>query len=246
MSFDTTAGHTGSLKGACTLLEKVMGCELLWLACRHHIMELILSKVFTVCCGPSNGPDIPIFKRLRAAWGGIVYKDYLTLDLTESCEVFKKAALHSLKKVLSSDRQIRDDYQELVELTIVLLGSSTEVIHWRSPGPFLHARWMAKLLYAMKIILFRNQKKTFKLTKVEETRLERFVLFGALLYSKPWIEAPLAAEAPSLDLQLWSDLKNYEAIDAEVGKAARSVLNVTCGTYLMKLLAGLCFLIRYQ
>ena len=45
-----------------------------------------------------------------------------------------------------------------------------------------------------------------------------------LLYSKSWTEAPLAADAPSSDLQLWTDLKQYEQIDAEVGKAARSVL----------------------
>ena len=41
MSFDTTAGNTGHLNGACTLLEKQMGRDLLWLACRHHVMELI-------------------------------------------------------------------------------------------------------------------------------------------------------------------------------------------------------------
>jgi len=40
-SFDTTAGNTGRLNGACTLLEKKMGHDLLWLACRHHVMELI-------------------------------------------------------------------------------------------------------------------------------------------------------------------------------------------------------------
>jgi len=83
---------------------------------------------------------------------------------------------------------------------------------------------MAKLLYAMKIFLFRDQRDVFQLTKAEETRLERFVQFGALLYSKSWTEAPLAAEAPAGDLQLWADLKKYEQIDAEVGKAARSVL----------------------
>jgi len=48
MSFDTTSGNTGHLHGACTLLEKKMGHELLWLACCHHVMELILSSVSSV------------------------------------------------------------------------------------------------------------------------------------------------------------------------------------------------------
>jgi len=65
----------------------------------------------------------------------------------------------------------------------------------------------------MKIILFRHQRDTFQLTKAEETRLERFTVFGVLFYSKS-----------RSDLQLWTDLKHYEQIDAEVGKAARSVL----------------------
>jgi len=52
---------------------------------------------------------------------------------------------------------------------------------------------MAKLLYAMKIIFFRHQRDTFQLTKAEKTRLERFALFGVLLCSKSWTEAPLAA-----------------------------------------------------
>jgi len=92
MSFDTTSGNTGRLNGACTLLEKKMGRELLWLACRHHVMELILLKVFTLCCGPSSAPDIPIFKRFRAVWAGIVHNDYRILDLKEGCGNFQQSS----------------------------------------------------------------------------------------------------------------------------------------------------------
>jgi len=146
-------------------------------------MELILSKVFTLCCGPSSAPDIPIFKHFRAVWAGIVHNDYRILDLKEGCENFQQSTLQFLTEMLGSGRQIRDDYQELIELTMVILGSLPQAIHWRSPGPVHHARWMAKLLNAMKIILFRDQRDVFQLTKAEETRLERFVQFGALLHS---------------------------------------------------------------
>ena len=200
-----------------------MGRELLCLACHHHVMELILSKVFTVCCGPSSAPGIPIFKRFQDVWAGIVHNNYHSLDLQDGCEDFQQSTLQFLAQTLSSNRQIRDDYQELIELTMVILGSPPQAIHWRAPGPVHHARWMAKLLYAMKIILFRDQRDVFQLTKGEETRLQRFVQFGALLYSKSWTKAPLAAEAPAGDLQLWKDLKKYEQVDAEVGKTARGI-----------------------
>ena len=196
MSFDTTSGNTGHLHGASTLLEKKMGRELLWLACCHRAIELILSKVFTACCGPCSAPYIPILKQFRAVLAGIMHYEYQILDLKEGCEDLQQSTLQFLAQMLERDRQVRDDYQELIELTMVILGSPPEAIHWRSPGPVHHARWMAKLLYAMKIILFREQIDVFQLIKAEETMLKTLVQFGVLLYSKAWTKAPLT-EAPS-------------------------------------------------
>ena len=56
------------LNGACTLLEKAMGRNLLWMACRHHMFEVLLADVFNVCLGPSTGPEILFFKRFREKW----------------------------------------------------------------------------------------------------------------------------------------------------------------------------------
>lgn len=63
MSFDTTASNTGAYSGACVLLEQKMGKELISLACRHHILELIVAKVFDTLMGPSSGPNIKLFQR---------------------------------------------------------------------------------------------------------------------------------------------------------------------------------------
>ena len=49
--FDTTASNTGINTGACTLIEKAFGRELVWVACRHHIMEVVLSSVFKAVMG---------------------------------------------------------------------------------------------------------------------------------------------------------------------------------------------------
>ncbi|GBM31686.1 hypothetical protein AVEN_101299-1 [Araneus ventricosus] len=55
-------------------------------------------------------------------------------------------------------------------------------------------------------------------------QLQQFVQFGALLYSKAWIEAPLAAETTGNDLKLWKDLKKYEVIDSEIAIVPKKVL----------------------
>ncbi|CAH0550650.1 unnamed protein product [Brassicogethes aeneus] len=65
MCFDTTSVNTGTKNGCCVLLEEKIGRDLLWLACRHHVLEIILSKVFKLCMGPSSSPDIPIFNRFK-------------------------------------------------------------------------------------------------------------------------------------------------------------------------------------
>ena len=46
MCFDTTASNTGRKMGTCTLLQQKLERNVLHVACRHHIMELIFSAAF--------------------------------------------------------------------------------------------------------------------------------------------------------------------------------------------------------
>lgn len=147
----------------------------------------------------------------------------MLLNAEPDLEPFAENTLEVLAKSLATERPVRDDYFELIELTMVVLNKVPDDIHWRSPGPILHARWMAKLLYTYKIYLFRDQK-VLKLTKREEKAVFRFVKFGALIYAAAWVEAPLAAEAAGNDLQLWKNLVAYESVDLDIARAARVVL----------------------
>ncbi|KAG0719906.1 hypothetical protein GWK47_049535 [Chionoecetes opilio] len=61
--FDTTASNTGPNGGACIKIQEGLGRNLLWFACRHHILEVILGDVFKHCYGPSGGPNVPLFVR---------------------------------------------------------------------------------------------------------------------------------------------------------------------------------------
>ena len=51
MSFDTTAANTGHINGACVILEDKLNKKLLYLACRHHILEVVCAEVFKKSLG---------------------------------------------------------------------------------------------------------------------------------------------------------------------------------------------------
>lgn len=223
MCFDTTSVNTGKFNGACTLIEKYIGRDMLWLACRHHVLEIVLSKVFTLCFGPSSSPEIPIFKRFKAAWNNITYDNYRGLECCNDIQFFKDSAVNSLQSALSKNELPRDDYMEFIELALLVLGHNLPKIHWRAPGPIHHARWMAKLIYAFKMYLFRDQN-VIQMTQRQKVQLERFVKFGALLYAKNWIEALVAANAPISDLTFWQDSTKYQSIDKEISQTIHKTL----------------------
>lgn len=67
MCFDTTASNTGKAKGACILIENAMKGNLLWLACRHHMFEVLLSVAFNVTFQvPRTGPQIQLHRLMIA------------------------------------------------------------------------------------------------------------------------------------------------------------------------------------
>ena len=72
MCFDTTSSNTGIRIGACTLIEKQLLKYLMYLACRHHMHERIVSHVFKCSFGlTSGGPDVLLFKLSKEKWNFI-------------------------------------------------------------------------------------------------------------------------------------------------------------------------------
>ena len=208
--FDTTASNTGLVSGACTLIEEAVNRPLLWVACRHHIYEVILADVFTHVLGASSGPDIPVFKRLRSQWPSIdktkftVPSDDLFIgslgELRDEMTAFYTTALEK-------GSFPRDDYAELLHLSLVFLGGvPNRTIEFRAPGALNHARWMAKAIYSLKIYLFREQ---IKLTSREQEGLGSICQFVALLYAKYWHKTPLATQAARNDQAFMSSLMKF-------------------------------------
>ena len=58
MCFDTTSSNNG----ACVEIERVLGKDLLHLACHHHIMELLARAAFLASLSPSSAPEVLLLK----------------------------------------------------------------------------------------------------------------------------------------------------------------------------------------
>lgn len=206
--FDTTAVSTGLRGGACILLEQKMEKDALWLACRHHIIELMLEAVVIQALGPSSGPVI--FKRFRTAWPNIDQNKFSTVssdpDALRCVENVASSTISFAEKQLN-DYQPRDDYRELLKLTIIFLGGvSNNGISFRAPAGLHRARWMAKAIYCLKLFMFRDQ---LKLTKRELKTITEICVFVVTIYVRCWFQTPVATSAPRNDLWLLKNLKKF-------------------------------------
>ncbi|KAG0724225.1 hypothetical protein GWK47_041072 [Chionoecetes opilio] len=227
--FDTTASNTGMVQGACIRIEQELGRSWLWLACRHHVHEVILKDVFEASLGSSSGSDIGIFKRLRDRWSFVDSSQRETVETSEDLVEFfatndtasklKDDTLAFLKEALMSKNHPREDYEELLRLSYLFLGGEGPAKPFRRPGALHQARWMAKAIYCLKLQMLKSQ---LSLTGREKAGVERVALFVALVYCKQWHEAPISVKAPLNDVLFLEILKTYP--DQTVAKAAEQAL----------------------
>ena len=55
---------------------RILDRELVWVACRHQIMEVVLSSVFKAVMGDTTGPCVEVLKRFQSQWGVINKESY--------------------------------------------------------------------------------------------------------------------------------------------------------------------------
>ena len=103
-------------------LEMSLGRQLIYLACRHHMMEIVLEHVFSaLLTEQSRSPDITLFLNFRDMWPIIDQTKYTIARDDEStlhrvqpwCEETVSFAQDQLLR-----KHPRDDYKELLELVI--------------------------------------------------------------------------------------------------------------------------------
>ena len=217
----------------------------LHLACRHHIHELIVEKVFDSTVPEiSSGPNIKLFQRFADSWEGIKKDDYESLE-DDKITLDEKQKVEQCIKEQLNEHQPRDDCRELLQLSLIFIGGEVpkHLSKIRAPGAFHKARWMAKLIYCLKIFLFRKQ---FKLRAKELSGLQAFNIFVVKVYIRHWFLCQVAVYAPLNDLTLLKTLIKYGA-SAPTTSLERAISSSTLRSfsrhlwYLCEKLVGLAF-----
>ena len=241
MSFDTTGANTGHLTAACIQLQVDTGKAMLWAACRHHIGEIILTHVWDCLeIEVSQSPDISIFLRFRSIYGSLSTSDldnlkFPKIDFTDLISETEVQAF--LEKAKCSER-VRDDYNELIALTQLLITKDTSNFMFMKPGALHKARWMAKLLYTIKMVLLQEKienelppgsvfeatgkiKRRCKIKKETQVeKLARLCKFVVAVYIPWWITCGSGPDAAEHDLLLLKLISSYRKIDKQIAKTA--------------------------
>ena len=238
MCFDTTAANTGHLSGACICLQQDIGKALLWCACRHHIGELIIGHVFDdLGIEVSKSPEVTLFQRFRKHFDAIVdlshgfhYGDLEDYN-TDAQEVLMELRENVLDNLDNKTTFARDDYKEFYSLCRIILEQDTKKKKLNHPGALHKARWMAKLLYSIKMIILKDHifalpKGSVFNSEDQYFKLREFVVFVVHLYCAWWVNcASSAINAPEQDLMLYKSILKYRAVSEIVSQSAKKAFD---------------------
>lgn len=215
MCYDTCSANTGWLNGACVKIESKIGRPLLWLPCRKHVLEIILKAAFVECFGDDLSPVYLEFEVFRCnEWYSLDLKLFVGLEIRRNMRRKTADMIVFCYHHLNREKQLRDDYKECLELVLVVLGSPPENFTFKKPGAYHKARWMAPVIYTLKIYLFRHQLKK---TPGEIKQLEFFVNFICFCYIEHWTLCSYASDAPFMDLKLYKDMLSWTRNGTNIG-----------------------------
>lgn len=183
ISFDTTSVNTGHKSGTCQKLREKYNGNILTLACRHHILEILISAIYSAAMKEqTRSPDISLFVRFRSQWNQInPLKIENGMDVPQICQHFEEnernSVINFMKHQLSLNDKTRKDYNEFLELGLIFCNQRTfngTEIKIRKPGAVHRARFMARVIYCLKIFALRSQ---FQLTGIAESSLQNVKCF---------------------------------------------------------------------
>ncbi len=132
MCFDTTASNNGRRSWACDVIKIRHGKNLLHLACQHHVYGIVVWEMFKHCFGP--GPDFGLFCIFMTFGHNrsqfqTANDDPICVEVLMKLVRLKYDVISFAKQALLSSQQMRDDYRELLELTVFYLGCDRLLHH---------------------------------------------------------------------------------------------------------------------
>jgi hypothetical protein len=196
---DTTSTNTGRRGGIIHLLTEVIKKPLLWLLCRHHIIEIHISHVMKTLFAPTKGPDRKIYRSFREQWEK--YRE--DIRKAENVQHFKRfdetkllvgSKLYSIyqdaksyiKYLLENEVFSRGDYNHLVEYIAFYLNiESSRLNDFKiyQPGACHNARFMADALYILALEMTSPVIDYVEITSRQS--LEKAAFVCAVVYG-PW------------------------------------------------------------
>src|SRR6218665_2101750 len=148
--------------------------------------------------------------------------DEKTATIFNNNKVMMTEAVDFAVSCLQKESQPRDDYRELLELSLIHMGHiPPRGIHLVAPGAMHRARWMAKATYSLKLFLFRSQ---FRMTDRETNMVRSFNIFICFVYIQSWFTASHTIQAPLNDLKCFERLELYKSINSTVANVAIKAL----------------------
>ncbi|XP_074107421.1 uncharacterized protein LOC141532801 [Cotesia typhae] len=145
------------------------------------------------------------------------YKSGVEDSIVANIITNEKNNLSSFIKRYLQLSQPRDDYKEILELSLIFLGEMPrEQVFFKRPGAVHHARWMAKAIYCLKMFIFRDE---FDLSKKELDGLRQFCIFIVMVYVKAWFSSTSATSAANHDLEFMKNLIEYSKINSLISLA---------------------------
>jgi len=135
LCFDMTSANTGINTGAITVIQQAFDKRLLFLACDHHILEILSAAVFDQFF-KSSGPQIALFGRFKDQWKFLDLTKHAAIDTPVSgvksdltnpqkhwLDEKRVEIVSFLQNLIGHEMQPRQDYLEFCKLSLTELES---------------------------------------------------------------------------------------------------------------------------
>ena len=90
------------------------------MACRHHVLELVIGAAFKELFGATSGPEVPLFKKFQEIWPTLDLSNLILPDIPSYLEPEKENLSSFINQRLEGEKLPRSDYKELLELSKVM------------------------------------------------------------------------------------------------------------------------------